>query len=456
MLEQTTRVDAVAAVPSRRKRILKLAGLAAILSAPLLGWKVLDRDEPVQYTTAAVERGDIVKNISATGKLQAVVTVQVGSQVSGRISQLYADFNSLVKKGQIIARLDPSLFQAQLDQARGNLANAQARLRTAQNAVANAQASLSAAQANRNRLQAARDDAQRAHGRMDDILNTGAVSEREVEAAAATVAQSSAQLEQANAQVEQAQAQLLSAQSQVDEAKAQVQQTQASVNLATANLGYTVIRAPIDGVVIARNVDVGQTVAASLQAPTLFLIANDLTQMQVLADIDEADVGQLSVDNKVTFAVDAYPRDVFEGRVAQIRLNPQTVQNVVTYTAVVDVSNPELKLKPGMTANVTATVAETRNVLTVPNAALRFRPETATAEAGRERGQAVWKTDAKGKLERVAVKTVVTDGSRSEIVAEALNPGDMIITGQTTRTASVNAPAARNPMMPAGPRGGRR
>jgi HlyD family secretion protein len=438
-----------------RKHVLRASGLAALAAAAALGWTVLGREEPAQYTTAAVEQGDIVKSISATGKLQAVVTVQVGSQVSGRIAELFADFNTRVKKGQVIARLDPSLFQAQLDQARANLANAEARLNTAQNAVTNAQASLSAAQANRARLQTARDDAQNAHGRVAGVLQTGAVSEREVEAAQATLAQTGSQLDQATAQIEQAQAQLLSSRSQVDEARAQVKQTQASVELAAANLGYSVIRAPIDGVVIARNVDVGQTVAASLQAPTLFLIANDLTQMQVLADIDEADVGQLSADSKVSFTVDAYPRDVFKGRVAQIRLNPQTVQNVVTYTAVVDVANPELKLKPGMTANVTATVAETRNVLTVPNAALRFR-----AEGRGSRQQAVWISAAKGaEPQRVPVVTGITDGVRTEVSSSALKAGATVITGQVTaKTATSNSSATRNPMMPmgGGGRGGRR
>jgi HlyD family secretion protein len=460
MTEETKVALPAATASSRRKRAVKASGVVVLAAAALVSWKVLGRSEPPQYTKLPVEQADIVKSISATGKLQAVVTVQVGSQVSGRIADLYADFNSRVKKGQIIAKLDPSLFQAQLDQARGNFAAAQARLQTAQNAVSNAQASLSAAQANRNRLQAARDDAQRAHGRMDGIVNTGAVSAREVEAAQATVEQSGAQVEQSEAQVQQAEAQLLSARSQVEEARAQIKQTQASVNLASANLGYSVIRAPIDGVVIARNVDVGQTVAASLQAPTLFLIANDLTQMQVLADIDEADVGQLSADSKVSFTVDAYPRDVFHGRIAQVRLNPQTVQNVVTYTAVINVANPELKLKPGMTANVTATVAEARDVLTVPNAALRFRPDNDDPQPRGQRGQAVWKLDPKGNLQRISVTAGLTDGARTEIASADIHPGDMVVTGQAGKTADSNRPTAgaRNPMMPVGGagRGGRR
>lgn len=461
----------------RRKRILKLSGLALAVAAGLVGWRLFGRNEAPVYSHSAVGRGDVVKTISATGKLQAVVTVEVGSQVSGRISEIHADFNSRVKKGQIIARVDPSLFQAQLDQARANLANAQARLQTSENAVGNAQANVSSAEANRDRMRVARTDAESAWRRMNEIATTGAVSAREVEAAQAMGAQSDAQLQQAEAQVEQAQAQLRSARSQVNEARAQVKQMTASVDLAAANLGYSIIRAPIDGVVIARNVDVGQTVAASLQAPVLFLIANDLTQMQVLADIDEADVGQLGDDSKVNFTVDAYPNDVFRGTISQIRLAPQTTQNVVTYTAVVDVSNPELKLRPGMTANVTAIVAESRDVLRVPNAALRFRPNLG-GEAGatpvrsgsgverkgtRDRTapggpptHTIWKLNEKGELRPVEVAVGVTDGVNTEVLSGDLNPGDLVATGQISAQSASSAPAARNPMMPMGGRGGRR
>lgn len=443
---------------SRRKRILKLSALAVVVLAALLSLGLFSRGESPVYSYAAVEQGDIVKTITATGKLQAVVTVQVGSQVSGRISALYADFNSRVKKGQVIARLDPALFQAQLDQARGNLANAEAKLQTAQNTVVNEEANVGSAQANREKMRVALEDASRAYKRVNDITNTGAVSAREVESAQAAAGQAQAQLNQAGAQVDQAKAQLLSAHSQVNEARAQVQQMQAAVDMASTNLSYSVIRAPIDGVVIARNVDVGQTVAASLQAPTLFLIANDLTQMQVLADIDEADVGQLGEGTRITFTVDAYPRDVFRGIVSQVRLNPQTVQNVVTYTAVIDVPNAELKLKPGMTANVTAAVAESRNVLEIPNAALRFRPPAAEGEqpqaTPRKRGpQVVWKVEDKGHLRPVPVKLGVTDGLHTELLSGDLKPGDRLATGESGAAASNRQPT-RNPMMPFGGRTG--
>lgn len=444
-----------------RGRILKLSVFAAIACAGLVSWRLFGRTGTVTYTQARVERGDVVKTISATGKLQAVVTVQVGSQVSGRIAEIYTDFNGRVKKGQVIAKLDPSLLQAQVDQARANLANAQARLQTAENAVSNAAASVASAEANRERMDAARQDAGRALTPMQEVAGTGAVSRREVESAETVLAQAGAQFQQASAQVEQAKAQLLSARSQVNEARAQVKQTQASVDLALANLGYSVIRAPIDGVVIARNVDVGQTVAASLQAPTLFLIANDLTQMQVLADVDEADVGQLSQDSKVAFTVDAFPEDVFHGTVSQVRLNPTTTQNVVTYTAVIAVQNPELKLRPGMTANVTATVAESLGVVKVPNAALRFQPERperagagsrGTGPAGARRGQAVWKIEGEGQLRPVPVTLGITDGAHSALLSGDLKPGDAVATGQAG-TAGRESSAARNPMMPFG--GGR-
>jgi HlyD family secretion protein len=386
--------------------------------------------------------------------------VQVGSQVSGRIAELRADFNSRVKKNQIIAKLDPSLFEAQLEQARANLDNARAKLQTAENAVGNAAANVASAEANRERLRVAKDDAERAFRPMQEVAGTGAVSTREVEAAQAAMSQSEAQFEQASAQVSQAKAQLESSRSQVNEAKAQVRQMQASVELASANLGYSVIRAPIDGVVIQRSIDVGQTVAASFQAPELFRIANDLTLMQVLADIDEADVGQLNENSRVTFTVDAYPLDEFEGKVSQIRLNPQTVQNVVTYTAVIDVKNPELKLKPGMTANVTAIVAESRNVLKVPNAALRFRANTGVSGTSRDaagRRSQVWKIEEKETLRPVQLTTGVTDGTHTEIVSGDLKPGDAVATGQISGEAGNAKAAARNPMMPlGGGRGGRR
>jgi HlyD family secretion protein len=364
---------------NRRVAIL-LVAVVAVVGSAFGYWKFNRSEAKADYLTAQIERGDIIKTISATGAIQALVTVQVGSQVSGTIAELFADYNSVVKKGQVVAKLDPAIFQAQLDQAQANLANAQASIRTAESAVVNAEANLLAAEANQERARVAMEDARRLLNRMLELRESNVVSQRDLESAQASADQTAAQYRQATAQVDQAKAQVHSAKSQLNQAKAQELQAKAAVQLASVNLSHTIITAPIDGVVVARNVDVGQTVAASLQAPTLFLIANDLTKMQVLANIDEADVGQLGPESRVTFTVDAYARDVFRGRISQIRLNPETVQNVVTYTAVIDVENPELKLKPGMTANVTVTVAERREVLKLPNAALRFRPELTDAQ----------------------------------------------------------------------------
>lgn len=365
---------------SQRWPTIALVTLILVGSSAFAFWQFNQREGPADYLTAVIERGDISKTISATGQIQAVVTVQVGSQVSGTIAEIYVDFNSVVKKGQVIAKLDPATFQAQLDQARANLATAEANVRTAESAVINAEANLKAAEANKERARVAMEDAQRVLRRAKELYQSGVIPQRDLEAAQASADQTAATYRQTIAQMDQAKAQLLSVQSQLNQAKAQVLQTTAAVKLAEVNLSHTIITAPIDGVVVARNVDVGQTVAASFQAPTLFLIANDLTKMQVLADIDEADVGQLGPQSQVTFTVDAYPRDVFRGRISQIRLKPEKVQNVVTYTAVIDVDNPDLKLKPGMTANVTVLVAQRKNVLKVPNAALRFRPELTEAQ----------------------------------------------------------------------------
>jgi HlyD family secretion protein len=365
---------------SQRWLIIVVVAAIVVGSSAFAFWQFNQGEDQVDYLTAVIERGDISKTISATGQIQAVVTVQVGSQVSGTIAEMYVDYNSLVKKGQVVAKLDPATFQAQLDQARANLANAEASVRTTESAVINAEANLKAAEANSERTRVAMEDAQRVLRRAMELYQSGVIPQRDLESAQAAADQTAATYRQTIAQIDQAKAQLLSAKSQLNQAKAQVLQTTAAVQLAEVNLSHTIITAPIDGVVVARNIDVGQTVAASFQAPTLFLIANDLTKMQVLADIDEADVGQLGPQSQVTFTVDAYPRDNFRGRISQIRLKPEKVQNVVTYTAVIDVDNPELKLKPGMTANVTVTVANRKNVVKVPNAALRFRPELTEAQ----------------------------------------------------------------------------
>src|SRR5213593_2153450 len=300
----------------------------------------------IQVNTAPITRGDIIDSVGATGTLQAVTTVQVGSQVSGNIQWLGADFNSIVKKGQVIARLDPSLFDAQLQQARANLGQARANLTKAQSDL------------ERTKVQLV--DAEQKYSRAKELATKSLLPQSDLDAAKIAV--------------DTAQAALASQQATVQQAQAAVTQSQASVNQSQVNLDHTVIGAPIDGIVIQRSVDVGQTVAASMQAPTLFIIAADLTKMQVNANIDESDVGRIRPGQHVTFRVDAYPTDTFEGIVAQIRLQPVVVQNVTTYGTVIDVPNPQLKLKPGMTANVKVEIAKRTDVLRVPTAALRFRP----------------------------------------------------------------------------------
>ena len=293
----------------------------------------------VKVTTLPVSKGEIVESVGATGTLQAVTTVHVGSQVSGNIKALYADFNSIVKQGQVVAELDPSLIQTQIEQGRANLARSQADV---------------------DRLRVSVEDARSKLKRNQSLADRKLVSPQDLEASQVAVRAAEAQLKSA---------------------EAAVIQSQASLNQSEVNLQHTVIEAPIDGIVISRNVDVGQTVAASMNAPTLFIIAADLTKMQVNANVDESDVGRIRPGQRVRFRVDAYPTEEFAGTVAQVRLQPITQQNVVTYATVIDVPNPQLKLKPGMTANVTIEIARRTDVLRVPNAALRFRPTADTFTA---------------------------------------------------------------------------
>ena len=302
----------------------------------------------IQVNTSPITRGDIVDTVGASGTLQAVTTVQVGSQVSGNISFLGADFNSIVKKGQVIARLDPSLFDAQLQQARANLQQTRANLNKSQSDLDRAKVMLT--------------DAQQKYTRAKELSAKQLLPQSDLDAAKIAV--------------DSADASLASSQATVTQTQAAVSQSQATVNQNQVNLDHTTIEAPIDGIIIQRSVDVGQTVAASMQAPTLFIIAADLTKMQVNANIDEADVGRIRPGQHVTFKVDAYPTDTFEGTVSQIRLQPVVVSNVTTYGTVIDVPNAQLKLKPGMTANVKVEIAKRSDVLRVPAAALRFRPST--------------------------------------------------------------------------------
>ena len=291
---------------------------------------------PPEVTTVTVARGSIVDTVGATGSLEAVTTVQVGTEVSGTVQQLRADFNSIVRRGDVIARLDPSLFETQVEQARANLVKAKADIEG---------------------LGVSIDDAKVKLARAEHLAAQNLIPQSELEAAQVTLRSTEAKLRSSQAQMTQA---------------------EASLNQAEVNLDHTVITAPIDGIVISRAVDVGQTVSATMQAPTLFVLAADLAKMKVNASIDEADVGRIRPGQVVWFTVDAYPGEDFEGRVSQVRLEPVVVQNVVTYATVIDVPNPDLKLKPGMTATVTLEIARRDDVIRIPNTALRFRPTSDT------------------------------------------------------------------------------
>jgi len=541
----------------KQKKQLMLGGgaLASVALAGFYFWG--NQSAAAQYMTAKVERGNLRNTVTATGTLQAVTTVQVGSQASGTISALYADFNSVVKKGQVVAQLDPAVSKAQVDQARANLEQARASLTQARAAVVNSragvsgaqasglaakstvqnnQAGVSGAQANVAVLKAQQDDALSLLKQQDSLLKAGVIAQRDYDVALTAyktaeartnqaVAQlnqamlteqsaSSAGLAQSQAQVQQSQAQVQQSQAQVGQAAAQVQQAQAALSLAEVNLSHTTITSPIDGIVVSRDVNVGQTVAASLSAPTLFTIANDLTQMQVIANIDQADIGLVEQAKSVKFSVDAFPGKDFDGKIQQMRINPQNVQNVVTYNVVIDVNNPEQKLKPGMTANLTITIDERNNVLKVPNAALRFMPQDATGQrsaAGAENGNGqgrrsqqtgaasgsarpsssaqqgqqgnggeshfapatapvlegqtrlVWVLGQDDKPQSRRIKVGLTDGVTTEVVEGDLQEGDMVITGQTlagaTKPQSSQSPAPGFGTAPRGggaPGGGRR
>jgi len=360
----------------KRKRLIVFAVVLLTLVGGIVDFGFLRRGSAANdFLTAKIDQGDIRNTVSATGTVQAVTTVQVGAQVSGQVSQLFADYNSVVHAGQVVAKLDPASFNAMVQQAQANVSNSQAGIKNAQASLSNAQAGLLSAKANADALKVAQNDALSALNRNKELLDSGVLSTRDMEVSQAAYDSAVAKYNQSVAQISQADAQVKVAQAALNSAQAMLQQNQAALKEAQINLDYTVIKTPIDGVVVSRSVDIGQTVAASLQAPTLFTIANDLREMQVIANIDEADIGKISDKTDVRFTVDAYPGQQFKGTIAEIRLNSQTAQNVVTYNVVISVDNTSLKLKPGMTANITLGVGEADHVIRVPNSALRYKPQ---------------------------------------------------------------------------------
>lgn len=399
-----------------RKYLIILAVILAI--AGVAGYGIYKRKPEVSYKTARIDRGMVVSTVAATGNLSAVTTVQVGTQVSGTIQKLYVDFNSRVKKGQAIAEIDPSLFNASVEQAQGNLLNSEANLQKARVTLA---------------------DAERTLERNKKLLADGIISQADYDVAETA---------------------LQSARASVKASEGSVAQTRGALMQSRTNLRYSVIRSPVDGVVISRAVDIGQTVAASFQTPTLFTIAKDLTKMQIEVSVDEADISRIQLDQKVSFTVDSYPEQTFHGKVVQIRSAPIITQNVVTYAVVVNVDNSDMKLKPGMTANVSIEVARKDDVLKLPPAALRFKPKTKMDEAkskgSEERGDASRQRPTAGPGDKggkpggrkggngqqvyilkdnkpvaVKIRTGIANNSSIELVESTLKEGDEVIIEQT-------------------------
>jgi HlyD family secretion protein len=426
----------------KHKRIFILLVAILVLAGTGYGfWRWGNSPKESPYVTMPVQRGNVTQAVSSTGTLQAVVTVLVGSQVSGTIDKLFADFNTKVKAGQVVAQLNQDKFKASVDQARANLLAAESNLAKAKVSVV---------------------DAQRTLERHRELRKRDLMAQSELDAAQTAYDAALAQLE-------------------VN--KAQTAQAQAALNQAMVDLNNTVIRSPVDGIVISRSVDVGQTVAASLQAPTLFTIANDLAKMEVHTNVDEADVGNVSEGQEVSFSVDAFPARRFRGRVHQVRNAPIVVQNVVTYDAVVRIDNKDLLLKPGMTANVQFLVSRKENVLTIPNIALRFKPPDQKNEAqellrqdqrraaptigarrtsrapggaggGGSRGGrrvSIYVLRA-GQAESVEIQLGITDGSKTEVRDGELEENDALIIGMTS-SGSQSQTGIVNPFQPSQPRG---
>ena len=442
----------------------------------------------INYFTAAATRGPLKRVVNATGVVQTVLTVPVGSQVSGQVQELYADFNSVVKRGQLLAKLDPRNLESQVANSRASVAAAQARVRSAQAEISNQNANLTSARASLEAARVTRDNAQVQLQRATEMSQRGIVSRNDYDTSKANADSAVARYNQSAAAIEQVQAQMIATQAQLEQANAGLQQADSELDRAMINLEYANIFSPVDGVVISRTVDVGQTVVASMQTPTLFTIATDLGQMQVNASVDEADIGSISDNAVVSFTVDAYPNDTFVGKIAEIRLSPQTVQNVVTYSVILSIDNRELKLKPGMTANISIVVDKREAALKVPNAALRYTPPNTTppvvadpelpapsdakvspsatrdaesasiplapgqkwdpndkihfrAPAQRApRPAVVWVLGPDEKPESREISVGISDGSSSEVVSGDLKEGELVIVSDSTQATASTQP----------------
>lgn len=381
--------------------------LTAIVVIAILGFAAFmlfkDKDTPPEFRTEKVSRGDIIETVTASGTVNPVTTVLVGTQVSGTIKNIYADFNSSVKKGQLIAQIDPSKFEAEMEQAKANLLSAKANLEKADAELF---------------------DAVRKMERNRKLFGENLISKNDLDT-------SETNYETAKAQI--------------NVSKAEILQAEAQLKVTNTNLIYTRILSPVDGIVVSRNVDVGQTVAASFQTPTLFTIAQDLTRMQIDTNVDEADIGKVKDGQDVEFTVDSYPDITFKGNVSQIRNAPITVQNVVTYDVVIKVDNPaganglSPLLKPGMTANVTIILSVKKDVLMIPNAALRFIPVDKEKGRARLKGHAVW-IIKDNKPERITVSTGSSDGNNTELVSVEIKEGQDVIVESILKPNEIKRP----------------
>jgi HlyD family secretion protein len=453
----------------QHKKLVNLAGIA-LVAIVTLGMVMKSRSARAKYLTAAVQQGDITAVVQATGTINPLTTVPVGSYVSGTVKFIFADFNSRVHAGQVLAQLDPAIYEAQVIQARGNLANALANEKNLEASIAGMQAAIESDQANVVKVQAAAQYALANNKRIQDLAQQGVISQDQADMTHSNLQQADAGVRGAQAQLDQARAQLDQTRAQLEQARAQVQVNTGVLKQAETNLRYTTIVSPIDGTIVARDVTVGQSVAASLQAPVVFSIAQDLTRMQVYAATDESDTGSVKIGTEVTFQVDAFPAETFQGRVSAIRLNATTIQNVVTYSTIVDFENPDEKLLPGETAYVTIPTGHAANCIKIPNAALRFTPEmprpqlqelykkagiSSTSSAGHPGGwRVVWKLDKDGGILPVKVRAGITDYSFTQLIEGELKEGDLLVTGEETASSAGTQSPMGGPRM-GGP-GGRR
>jgi HlyD family secretion protein len=451
------------------KRIVSIAAVGLLVGAGIWGYSYArSRGGTPTYRVTRVDRGPVTAAVSATGNLNAVITVQVGSQVSGQIKELLADFNTVVTKNQVIARIDPAIFQtkvnqakADLDSSRASIANQEAQVDRARADVDNARAAALEGKALTAKAHVAVLDSKRTSDRNAALFGRDLIAAADRDTAQAASDSARAQHDSAEAHehalaagIDSTLAELKVQGAAVTTARAQSAMKAAVLQQAQVDLDHATITAPVDGIVVSRSVDVGQTVAASLQAPILFTIAQDLTKMQVETSVDEADIGKIRLDGVATFTVDAFPGEPFTGRVTQIRKAALIVQNVVTYTVVIAVANPTGKLLPGMTANVRLVASEKPSVLRVPNAALRFRPAGAEAPAGGAASRParppgvgasrVYIVGADGKPTPVAVTLGITDGTATEVLQSELTEGQEVIIGLTGSGGTTSQPASGN------------